>query len=225
MHPRAVAIRILVAAVSVGMASCEHVTSAASTPAQIHFVTGPANGMQAARDAILPINFELSRRGTDTHDPKNIQVIGPMRRYELDTNEIINGGSLDAFAKPTSIFCYPLADAGKIFALAWAFPDSASAQMKKEGRFTLGPVTTGLTKAIEKLPASRRLRAGLYEARFLTVEVVTEALWLKSETGGTDFVYILEDGFWKGLEQGALYSVEEFLAVLRPALKDRNEHQ
>jgi hypothetical protein len=81
--------------------------------------------------------------------------------------------------------------------------------------------TAGLRGALDQLAALDQVRAGSYEVRFLMIPDLfgngsAAAIWLKSDAGGADLVYVPAPAPGSGIQAEKLYTADEFLKIIRP---------
>jgi hypothetical protein len=76
-----------------------------------------------------------------------------------------------------------------------------------------------MTNGVARARAAVKDKPGKYEVRIISYGAQRNAIWLKAIGNGPDYVYTTSGDSSFGLKGGALYSGDDFLSLVLPALK------
>jgi hypothetical protein len=146
-----------------------------------------------------------------------LEVVTPHSVYDLRADEIANGGGLEtAHASGTR---YLVTDAGGPLAAAEVQSDTSGQPLL--ANLNYGPYVVATATAFASLNTSAAVGQGSYEARLLRFSAIyLVAIWLKAQGSGNDLIYVVAP-VPDGLQAEKPYSVDEFLAAIRPLAKKR----
>jgi len=181
----------------------------------IRFATAPSNGsvlVQKGLDRLSKRNNPLTRRGVDFG---SLQVQQPHAVYDLRADAVANGGLASA---TLSGFRYFVQSGSKNVAAAEVHATGADWLV---AHFNYGPYVEATAQALTQVAVLEPVKGGSYEVRMLRFSAIAlVALWLKSDTGGDDFIYPVAP-VPPGLEAGTLYTEDDFLNVITPLAQKR----
>ncbi len=182
----------------------------ASEPSLFKYASVPANAMPAIKKELMA----LAKMGAlGKVDPNDLEICPPLGYYTL------NAFSTGMPTEPTVGFFYAITSSGKpLLNIDLSYrrdPNNPSAIARLNT-----PAKT--LNALNKLAALDEVKTGIYEARLLSIGTnnVYTVIWLKAQSGGTDFIYTAPDT-GKGVKGNKLYSIDEFLSLILPILKQQ----
>ena len=146
-----------------------------------------------------------------------LEVATPHSVYDLRADEIANGGGLEtAHAAGTR---YLVTANGGPLAAAEVQTDASGQPLL--ANLNYGPYVAATANAFASLNASASVGEGSYEARLLRFSAIyLVAIWLKAQGKGNDLIYAVAP-VPSGLQAEKPYSVEDFLAAIRPLAEKR----
>jgi stage V sporulation protein SpoVS len=98
-------------------------------------------------------------------------------------------------------------------------PD-ANQPMRVQGGFAVsGPES--MPNAVARARAAVKDKPGKYEVRIISYGAQRNAIWLKAIGNGSDYIYTIGGDPQIGLKSASLYSGDDFLSRVLPALKDQ----
>jgi hypothetical protein len=140
----------------------------------------------------------------------------PISNYKFDIDA---GQSLDVSKKPFALY-YPIESAGNpVSGLFLSMVDD------RPYIALLGPnqLVKELPKALAELRQMEQIKSSVFEVRLLQIRLSqTQAIWLKSIPAGLDYIYPLGATTGYGLKPQTLYSINDFLTIALPHIKQAN---
>lgn len=146
-----------------------------------------------------------------------LEVVTPHSIYDLRADEIANGGGLEtAHASGTR---YLVTAGGGPLAAAEVQADTSGQPLLTNLNY--GPYVAATASAFASLNALAAVGQASYEARLLRFSAIyLVAIWLKAQGKGNDLIYVVAPAP-SALQAEKPYSVEDFLAAIRPLAKKR----
>jgi hypothetical protein len=182
----------------------------------MHFLPTPRGGEQLVHGGLSRIlaRGSAAPAAFSNIDLRSVKVQQAHAVYDLGLDVIRSGGSLDAARR--SAVRYLVEDRSKVVAAAEVVVDG-NQRATLLANVNSGPFVASSAQALSELVHRAEVVSGTFEARLLRVSAIAViAVWLKSESGGADLIYPIAPAP-PVLQVGRLYTVEEFLAALRPA--------
>jgi hypothetical protein len=208
--------------------------AADKTPRGVFHVEGPAGGPGVALS-------EFDRLPPTPGAPKvewaSLKVQAPLAVYTLgpvssrgqppppaSREQQAADASLEK-ATPLGTFMYPIVDGnGKPLANVTVGMRNGNLGMRSAN--TVGPIVDALAPAVARVQGVDLLRSGSFELRYLQLPPIggslgiAQVLWLASDTGSGDFIYVLPvRSVPPHIHSGALYAADDFFELLKPALQ------
>ncbi len=182
------------------------------------YFPAPANASGASATPAGPLRFVA---GPASLGPQmqSQQISHPIESFRGD----FLAGGLET-AKPLDAFIYTTGGHGVPFAHVIA----VHGKITSAGQF----MGKDVPRALNEVVVLEQVKSGVFEPRLLEFGGLWTVLWLKSVTGGPDYLYPVaetarpEDPVARkvrSLEARTLYSVEDFLAAVRPELEARRD--
>jgi len=183
------------------------------------FAQEPPNGGSVIRASLSRLATRpnpLAEKRVDFSAP---QLSQPHAVYDLRADLIAQGGGLET-ASMTG-FRYLVSDStGSVVAAAEVQVNSVG-QATTVSHINDGPYVSATADAIGRIGTLPEVNAGSYELRLLRFAAAyMMALWLKSDTGGSDIIYPLAPTP-PPLEANRPYSSTQFIQAVRPIAERR----
>lgn len=146
-----------------------------------------------------------------------LEVVTPHSVYDLRADEVANGGGLEtAHAAGTR---YLVTAAGGPLAAAEVHTGASGQPLL--ANLNYGPYVAATARAFDSLTSLASVGQYSYEVRLLRFSAIyLVAIWLKAQGTGTDLIYAVPPAPSE-LQTERPYSVEDFLAAIRPLAKKR----
>lgn len=178
----------------------ESKSSTATVRAALERMVARKNPLGLASDALATVN-----------------VVTPHSVYDLRADEIASGGGLEtAHAGGTR---YLVTAPGGPLAAAEVQTNASGQPMV--ANLNYGPYVAATARAFASLTSLPAVGQGSYEVRLLRFSAIyLVAVWLKAQGPGTDVIYVVAPAP-NELKAEQPYSVEDFLAAIRPLAKKR----
>ena len=186
-----------------------------STTGPLRFASGPATVQSSAASVLKLYYTGFEAPGTPPAEISAPQISRPIPSYTAD---LLAGGLETAVSSNT--FIYTMGASGKPFVHVTI----------RDGKFSSAAQFMGndVPRVLNEVVALEEVKAGTFEPRLLGFQGLWTVLWLKSVSGGPDYLYPVaetahpEDPVARkipSLQARTLYSVEDFLAAVRPELE------
>ncbi len=150
-------------------------------------------------------------------DPAKLKLLPPLATYYLQLNLLDQGGTLESAALLEG-FNYVVLSSEQAFANVTVVANN-SGKAQSLRMLATGANIGDVPNALDQLRILDQLQSGSYEARLLSSPGLFRAIWLKSDPGGSDLIYIVAPA--PPLEAGKLYTVEEFVKTILMMYHDR----
>ncbi len=152
--------------------------------------------------------------------PGQLQIQPPMGMYDIMGIDNVAPGHESEAVKFLGYYYYLVEASDRIVAACPVDSSHAGSPSVAMGLNVGNPAFGRLKTALNDLPAMPEVRGGAYEARFLQyrgIQLLT--VWLKSENGGKDWVYIYEPGRTR-LQRQTLMAMDDFLKSVRQIVQE-----